>query len=141
MIGLPLFIAGKRRLKTISDVANAPSASVVSVWSPLSVAVKVTLTALGVGLEESNISKSPVPPKSPPSPPRPVDSAKELVAPGIFTPLEALAARELTRSAVDDAAPLALANAEAQLAEVALSLTWLNCGQFPNPLKLSSAVA
>jgi hypothetical protein len=71
MIGVPL-ISGKRRLKTISDVANSPSASVVNVWSPLSVAVKVTFTVVVEGL---TISKSPVPPKSPPSPPWPVDVA------------------------------------------------------------------
>jgi hypothetical protein len=62
------------------------------------------------------------------------------VVPGIFTPLEALAVSELTRSEADEAAPLALASVEAQLAEVAVSLTVLNCGQVPDPLKVSTAV-
>ena len=114
-------MSGKKRLKTISEVANCPYASVAIDWEPSNMALNVTLTLLGVGLLESLISKSPVPPKSPPKPPCPVDDAKE-VTPTMLTPLPALDVNES-----DDAAAVALANAVTALTEVEKSLTWLNC--------------
>src|SRR5580692_11251046 len=55
-------------------------------------------------------------------------------------PPAALAANKLAKSEKDDAEPLALARALAQLIQVGASLTWLNCGQVPDPFKLSSPI-